>query len=275
MPSGIKPLFALLVGLALPAQALDLDLGYDLVELTQDSQTRQGLTQLFEVVNAELGSNVVVSVRGIPASAFPGQAPEPITLRIRDAADRPLLTAPLLAQNGNVSFSLRKDLWRRSSLQFYVEGTYLPAAGARDQLLTVHLPTYPMRSFDEALALCTSRDIPSAPPSFRTRLDNLNPYSIPQFLLSALLALAASFQPRRSWKWLLLFSAVLTFWAFLQPAVHWAYSHPFNPSDGAAKASALLFGWAVGLIGVVLPVYWISRGAQALAQKRKRNKGTP
>ena len=51
MPSGIKPLFALLVGLALPAQALDLDLGYDLVELTQDSQTRQGLTGLFEVVN--------------------------------------------------------------------------------------------------------------------------------------------------------------------------------------------------------------------------------
>lgn len=271
----LRHVFAVLALLALPAQALDLDLGYDLVELTHDSQASQGLAQLFEVVNAELGSNVVVSVRGIPASAFPGQAPEPITLRIRDAADRPLLTAPLLAQNGTVSFSIRKDLWRHSSLQFYVAGTDLPAAGSRDQLLTIHLPTYPMSSFDAALAPYTSRGLPPTPAAIRTRLENMNPYSIPQFLLTALLALAASFQSRRLWKWLLLLSAVLTFWAFLQPAVHWAFSHPFNPNDGAAKVSALLFGWAVGLVAVVLPVYGISRGVQALARMRAPNQGTP
>lgn len=103
----------------------------------------------------------------------------------------------------------------------------------------------------------------------------MNPYSIPLFAMPALMAIAASFLKNRWEKWLLLLLAIVTFWAILQPAVHWAFAHPFNPADGAAKAFAWLFGWAYGLIEVILPAYWISKGFQWLARKKRQRMRPP
>ena len=85
-----------------------------------------------------------------------------------------------------------------------------------------------------------------------------------------LITIAASLLKNKLWKWALLILAVVTFWAILQPLVHWAYAHPFNPSDGAAKVTALLLGWVYGLILVVIPTYWISKGIQWLLKKRTK-----
>ena len=98
----------------------------------------------------------------------------------------------------------------------------------------------------------------------------MNPYVLPNIAMPVLLTVAASLLNNKLWKWALLLLAVLAFWGLLQPSVHWAYSHPFNPDDGAPKVFALLFGWAYGLILVVIPTYWISKGIQWLAKRNKK-----
>lgn len=73
-------------------------------------------------------------------------------------------------------------------------------------------------------------------------------------------------------KWMsrgLLLTATVAFWVILQPHVHWTFSHPFNPNDGGPKVFALFFGWAYGLVLIVTPLYWISRGTQAIVHKLK------
>ena len=85
-----------------------------------------------------------------------------------------------------------------------------------------------------------------------------------------LITIAASLLKNGLWKWMLLLLAILTYWGFLQPFVQWAYSHPFNPNDGGPKVFALLFGWAYGLILVVIPTYWISKGIQWLVRKKRK-----
>jgi len=97
----------------------------------------------------------------------------------------------------------------------------------------------------------------------------MNPYSIPLYAVPGLITIAASLVKNRPWKWLLLLLAVLLFWGLLQPYVQWEYSNPFTPKDGGPKTFALLFGWAYGLIMVVIPTYWTSKGIQLL-MKRKR-----
>ena len=98
----------------------------------------------------------------------------------------------------------------------------------------------------------------------------MNPYVIPEYAIPALLTVAASLLKNKLCKWALLLLAILVFWGILQPSVHWAYSHPFNPNDGGPKTFALLFGWAYGLILVVIPTYWISKGIQWLVRKTRK-----
>lgn len=100
-------------------------------------------------------------------------------------------------------------------------------------------------------------------------MDKMNPYSIPLFAIPALITVAASLSKKRLSKWGLLLLAVITFWGILQPSVYWAFTHPFNPNDGGPKTFALLFGWAYGLILVVVPTYWISKGVQWIAKKNR------
>jgi hypothetical protein len=102
----------------------------------------------------------------------------------------------------------------------------------------------------------------------------MNPDTIPLIAVPAGLTLDASF---RDHKWIrrgLLLAATVAFWVILNFHVDWTFTHPFNPDDGGPRMFALFFGWAFGLILIVTPLYWISRGIQAVARKLK-NKECP
>lgn len=86
----------------------------------------------------------------------------------------------------------------------------------------------------------------------------MNPFSILLFGLPALLAITALALKKR-WQVLLnLLAATLIYWYLLPKYVHWNYTHPFNPNDGAALTFAALFGWLFGLIYTTL-IYLLAR----------------
>lgn len=98
----------------------------------------------------------------------------------------------------------------------------------------------------------------------------MNPYTIPLIAVTAGLTLYASFRKN---KWIrrgLLLAATVAFWVILNFEVDWTFTHPFNPDDGGPRVFALMFGWAFGLILIVIPLYWISRGIQTVARKLKK-----
>jgi hypothetical protein len=98
----------------------------------------------------------------------------------------------------------------------------------------------------------------------------MNPYFIPLYAAPMLITTTASLLNNKLWKWVFLLLAILTYWGILQLSVQWAYSHPFNPDDGGPKVFALLFGWAFGLVIVVIPTYWLSKGIQWLVKKKRK-----
>ena len=98
---------------------------------------------------------------------------------------------------------------------------------------------------------------------------------IPLFVIPAGITIVASLLKNREWKWILLLIATVIFWGILQPSVHWAYQHPFNQNDGGPKAFALLFGWAYGLLMVIIPTYWISKVFQLINKKMKKENSQP
>ena len=93
----------------------------------------------------------------------------------------------------------------------------------------------------------------------------MSPYLIPLIGVPAVLAFLAAFQRCRLTRFLVILIATIIYAVLLCMHVDWAYAHPFNSSDGAARSFALLFGWAFGLIVVILPVYWITRCAKWIA----------
>jgi len=97
----------------------------------------------------------------------------------------------------------------------------------------------------------------------------MNPYLLPLIAIPALITIFASLQKRKWLRRILLLVAAVAFWAIRLPHVEWAYAHPFNPHDGGPRLVALCLGWAYGLVLVVVPVYWISRGAQSIVRKMK------
>lgn len=98
----------------------------------------------------------------------------------------------------------------------------------------------------------------------RTRV---NPYTIPLMVVPAAITIYAAFVPRRWVRISLLLAATVVFWFVLPLHVHWTYSHPFDPNDGGPKAFALVFGWVVGLVFVVIPVYVVSRATRWIGQR--------
>lgn len=97
----------------------------------------------------------------------------------------------------------------------------------------------------------------------------MNPFAPWMIGLPALLSVAASMTAKRPIKWALLILATFVYWFILQKYVDWAFNHPFNPNDGGPRATAYLVGWLVGLMTVVIPAYWISKGVQRLVRKSK------
>ena len=87
----------------------------------------------------------------------------------------------------------------------------------------------------------------------------MNPYTLPLYLIPALMTFIGALAEKRITQVICIVMATCVFWLLLQGSVDWAYTHPFNPDDGAARSFAILFGWFYGLLIVILPTYFITR----------------
>ena len=85
-----------------------------------------------------------------------------------------------------------------------------------------------------------------------------NPHSVYLYGISGALAIIAGLINKRIQRLILIFISMCVYWFFLQKYVDWSCSHPFNPSDGAAKVFALGFGWLIGLLFFIIPVCGIT-----------------
>ena len=62
--------------------------------------------------------------------------------------------------------------------------------------------------------------------------------------------------------------ATAIYWIILPKSVQWAYTHPFNPNDGAALSFSALFGGLIGLITLVLPLHFVTKFIMWILKKR-------
>ena len=97
----------------------------------------------------------------------------------------------------------------------------------------------------------------------------MNPLMLPLVAVPAAITIYASIVKRRWARLGLLLVATVIFWVILQLAVDWAFSHPFDPNDGGPRAFAFLFGWLFGLVLVITPVYWTSKGIQWIRSRSR------
>ena len=97
----------------------------------------------------------------------------------------------------------------------------------------------------------------------------MNPFMLPLVAVPAAITIYASIVKRRWARLGLLLVATVIFWVILQLAVDWAFSHPFDPNDGGPRAFAFLFGWLFGLVLVITPVYWTSKGIQWIRSRSR------
>ena len=95
----------------------------------------------------------------------------------------------------------------------------------------------------------------------------MNPFTIPLIAIPAAITFYASFVKGRWARLGLLLVATMVFWLFLQVHVDWTFTHPFEPNDGGPRTVAFLFGWLYGLVLVIAPVYWSSKGIQWIWSK--------
>lgn len=87
----------------------------------------------------------------------------------------------------------------------------------------------------------------------------MNPYKVWLLLVPALISCFATWIPRRWIRLCCLLIAAIIYEVFLLFYVDWAYTQTFNASDGAARSFASLFGWLIGLVVIVIPVYWVTK----------------
>ena len=105
-----------------------------------------------------------------------------------------------------------------------------------------------------------------------------NPYDLPWVLIGIASGVLAGILPSRP-RWiaaLRLFVVVLgTYfcWRLLLSSVEWAYNHPFNPNDGAAKTFAYLFGWLVALLLLIGPTFVCTLLAKIIYGRIKKRRG--
>jgi hypothetical protein len=85
-----------------------------------------------------------------------------------------------------------------------------------------------------------------------------NPYDTPILIIGLLSGVAAGLIPGRSAiRWInrlyIIALGASVSWYLRMHATDWAYSHPFNPNDGAALTMVALLGWLMALIWPILP----------------------
>jgi hypothetical protein len=91
-------------------------------------------------------------------------------------------------------------------------------------------------------------------------MDMGNPYELPLLVIGLLTGAIAGLIPGRTYTaWLnrlyILGLGACVSWFLQTHLVDWAYTHPFNPNDGAPRVMAALGGWLVALTWPILPVF--------------------
>jgi hypothetical protein len=138
--------------------ALELDPGYNCIEITSTSQVAKGFGGLYKMTNVESGRSVVVGVDGIPASRSRLGSSAQVELIVTDDRGKSLVSAPLFLNRGCVSFTLEKDLWLRSKLNVFIDGKDLPEKKSRGLILQVVVPSYKLMNVSEFEKLgCSKR----------------------------------------------------------------------------------------------------------------------
>ncbi len=106
----------------------------------------------------------------------------------------------------------------------------------------------------------------------------MNPYGPYLHGIPGLIAVFAAFPKRRMARLVLLSVAAGIYWLILPRFVDWAYTHPFNASDGGPRAFVAMFGWLIGLVTLILPIYLAIRFSMWSLKKvrnRKQHNHTP
>jgi len=85
-----------------------------------------------------------------------------------------------------------------------------------------------------------------------------NPFDTPILIIGLVSGVVAGLIPGRTYiRWLnrlyIIALGAFSSWFLEIHAVDWAYSHPFNPDDGAAFSMAAMFGWLPSIVWPILP----------------------
>jgi hypothetical protein len=104
-----------------------------------------------------------------------------------------------------------------------------------------------------------------------------NPYDLPWIIVGIASGVLAALLPARKRKRLARAAvfALGTFlcWRITLSWVEWAFAHPFNPDDGAAKTFVYLFGWLPGLVILILPSFALVLLVRFVHERQRRRSG--
>ena len=101
-----------------------------------------------------------------------------------------------------------------------------------------------------------------------------NPFETPIFALGLLGGIIAGLIPgNQPLRWLnriyILLSASCGCCLLFMFYTDWAYTHPFNPNDGAPRVFTGLFGWAAALAYPILPTFFAVSFVRLIYGRRK------
>ncbi len=99
----------------------------------------------------------------------------------------------------------------------------------------------------------------------------MNPYLPYLYCVPGIISIMSAFPKKRFVRIVFIASAAGIYWLLLLKYVSWAYTHPFNPDDGAAHAFSAVFGGLIGLLLLVLPLHFGTRFV-VWSYRRKVNK---
>ena len=96
----------------------------------------------------------------------------------------------------------------------------------------------------------------------------MNPFTLYLYGIPSLVAIVSAIPTHRNVRVILIIIATAIYWIILPKSVQWAYTHPFNPNDGAALSFSALFGGLIGLITLVLPLHFVTRFMMWILKKQ-------
>jgi hypothetical protein len=98
----------------------------------------------------------------------------------------------------------------------------------------------------------------------------MNPFTPYLYGIPGLISIVSAIPKHRKVRVMLIIIANAIYWMILPKSVQWAYTHPFNPNDGAALSFSALFGGLIGLITLVLPLHFGTKFMMWILRKTLR-----